>query len=132
MASSMIDRKPPFGEHGRHEKSHHNLSVTDTFGRTGASIIGSFHRVLSRLSAELDTGLGARPPGAPQVQRNGRGPAQREQGLLLRARWLADAAQTPRGVPARQDHRHVGHRQRPTGAVPHEVSFTGSCGQVEL
>lgn len=82
--------------------------------------------------SELDTELGTRPPGAPQVQRNGRGSSQREQGLLLLARRLADAAQTSRGVPAGQDHRHVGHRQRPAGAVPHEVSYTRACGQVKL
>lgn len=71
--------------------------------------------------AELHTGLGAGSPGAPQVQRDGRGPAQREQRVFLRARRLADATQTPRGVQARPDDRHVRHQRRPACAVPHEV-----------
>lgn len=70
---------------------------------------------------EFHTGLGSRPPGAPQVQRDGRRSAQREQRVLLLARRMADAAQTPRGLQTWPDHRHVGHQQRSADPVSHQV-----------
>lgn len=48
--------------------------------------------------------MGSGPPGAPQVQRDGRGPAQREQRFFLLARRMADATQTPRSLQKGQDH----------------------------
>lgn len=75
---------------------------------------------------ERHTGLGSRPPSASQVQRDGRRPAQRQQGFLLLARGLADAAQTPRRLQKGQDHRHVRHQRRSTRAVSHQVSARGN------
>jgi len=70
------------------------------------------HRMIScfDVCTELHTGLGPRPPGTPQVQRDGRRPAQCEQRFLLLARRMADATETPGGVPTGPNHRHVGYQ----------------------
>ena len=62
--------------------------------------------------------VGARPPHAPQVLRDGRRPAQRHAGVLLRALWVAHVPQAPRGHPQRAPDRHVRPGGRPRPGLP--------------
>lgn len=66
--------------------------------------------------------VGPGPPGAPQVHRYGRRPAQRPPRLLLLAHWLADGEEAPGREAEGSNRGHERFRAGPGRDVPEEVS----------